>query len=90
MTLENWKTGLEPLHCDEPMREQLQNNFIFSPARGVTRIVYMATPHRGSTFADNWIGRLVQRLIDLPADMLEEVTRIATLSRGMFLLNRCV
>lgn len=47
----------------------------------------MATPHRGSTFADNWIGRLGQRLIDLPADMLEEVTRIATLSRGMFLLN---
>lgn len=87
MTLENWKTGLEPLHCDEPMLEQLQNNFIFSPARGVTRIVYMATPHRGSTFADNWIGRLGQRLIDLPADMLEEVTRIATLSRGMFLLN---
>lgn len=30
MTLENWKTGLEPLHCDEPMLEQLQNNFIFS------------------------------------------------------------
>lgn len=87
MTLENWKTGLEPLHCDEHTLEQLQNNFIFSPARGVTRIVYMATPHRGSTFADNWIGRLGQRLIDLPSDMLEEVTRIATLSRGMFLLN---
>ena len=49
--------------------------------------VYMATPHRGSTFADNWIGRLGQRLIDLPSDMLEEVTRIATLSRGMFLRN---
>lgn len=87
MTLDNWKTSLEPLHCDEHTLEQLQNNFIFSPARGVTRIVYMATPHRGSTFADNWIGRLGQRLIDLPADMLEEVTRIATLSRGMFLLN---
>lgn len=87
MNLENWKTGLAPLHCDEHTLEQLRNNFIFSPARGVTRIVYMATPHRGSTFADNWIGRLGQRLIDLPADMLEEVTRIATLSRGMFLLN---
>ena len=33
----------------------------------------MQKPHRGSTFADNWIGRLGQRLIDLPADMLEEV-----------------
>lgn len=87
MTLENWKTGLAPLHCDEHTLERLRNNFIFSPARGVTRIVYMATPHRGSTFADNWLGRLGQRLIDLPADMLEEVTRIATLSRGMFLLN---
>ena len=87
MTLENWKKGMAPLHYDEQTLERLQNNFIFSPPQGVTRIVYMATPHRGSTFADNWIGRLGQRLIDLPSDMLEEVTRIATLSRGMFLLT---
>ena len=87
MTLENWKKGMAPLHYDEQTLERLQNNFIFSPPQGVTRIVYMATPHRGSTFADNWIGRLGQRLIDLPSDMLEAVTRIATLSRGMFLLN---
>lgn len=87
MTLENWKKGMAPLHYDEQTLERLQNNFIFSPPQGVTRIVYMATPHRGSAFADNWIGRLGQRLIDLPSDMLEEVTRIATLSRGMFLLN---
>lgn len=87
MTLENWKKGMAPLHYDEQTLERLQNNFIFSPPQGVTRIVYMATPHRGSTFADNWIGRLGQRLLDLPSDMLEEVTRIATLSRGMFLLN---
>lgn len=87
MTLENWKKGMATLHYDEQTLERLQNNFIFSPPQGVTRIVYMATPHRGSTFADNWIGRLGQRLIDLPSDMLEEVTRIATLSRGMFLLN---
>ena len=87
MTLENWKKGMAPLHYDEQTLERLQNNFIFSPPQGVTRIVYMATPHRGSTFADNWIGRLGQRLIDLPSDMLEEVTRIATLSSGMFLLN---
>ena len=87
MTLENWKKGMAPLHYDEQTLERLQNNFIFSPPQGVTRIVYMATPHRGSTFADHCKGRLGQRLIDLPSDMLEEVTRIATLSRGMFLLN---
>ena len=87
MTADNWKEGLTPLNCDDHTLEQLHNNFIFTPAKGVTRIVYMATPHRGSTFADNWIGRLGQRLIDLPSDVLEEATRIATLSRGMFLLN---
>lgn len=87
MTAENWKEGLTLLNCDDHTLEQLHNNFIFTPAKGVTRIVYMATPHRGSTFADNWIGRLGQRLIDLPSDVLEEATRIATLSRGMFLLN---
>lgn len=87
MNTDNWKEGLAPLNGDDHTLEQIQSNFIFIPARGVSRIVYMATPHRGSTFADNWIGRLGQRLIDLPSDMLEEATRIATLSRGMFLLN---
>ena len=65
MTLENWKKGMAPLHYDEQTLERLQNNFIFSPPQGVTRIVYMATPHRGSTFADNWIGRLGTRMIDI-------------------------
>ena len=88
MTKGNCKNELAPLYCDEHTLEQLQNNFIFSPSSSVTRIVYMATPHRGSTFADNWIGRLGQHLIDLPSDMLEEVTRIATLSRGMLLLKQ--
>lgn len=87
MTTVNWKECMAPLNGDERTLQQLQNNFIFAPQKNVSRIVFMATPHRGSTFADNWIGRMGQRLIDLPADMLEEATRIATLSRGMFLLN---
>lgn len=87
ITLQNWKNKLSPLHYDEHTLEQIRKNFIFSAPKGVTRIVYMATPHRGSSFADNWIGRMGQRLIELPGDMLDEVTRIATLSRGMLLLN---
>lgn len=87
MTIQNWKQCLQGLNNDEDALQQLQQNFIFEPAKGVSRIVYMATPHRGSTFADNWIGRMGQKLIALPSEMLQEATRIATLSSGMFLLN---
>ena len=44
----------------------LRNGLIFGAHRGVRRVVYIATPHRGSRFDEGPIQRLGTRLIRLP------------------------
>ncbi len=44
----------------------LRNGLIFDAHRGVRRVVYIATPHRGSRFDEGPIQRLGTRLIRLP------------------------
>ncbi|MEO1857916.1 MAG: hypothetical protein ABGY95_11220 [Rubritalea sp.] len=40
------------------------------PLDCVTRAVFLATPHRGSSYADNWIGRFTSHLIDIPKNIV--------------------
>ncbi|WPX41507.1 alpha/beta hydrolase [Akkermansia sp. N21116] len=67
--------------------KKLRESFIFNPPQQTSRIVFMATPHRGSRFADSWVGRIGQKLITLPEAILLEVVRTGTLSNNMLLLN---
>lgn len=39
---------------------------IFDPNPDVNRIIFIATPHRGSELADNWIGRIGRSLVKIP------------------------
>ncbi len=87
MNHNNWRELLSPLKLDAKAIERMHTHFFFTPPPAVTRIVFMATPHGGSSFADNWVGRLGRKLITLPSQLLKEVTNIATLSRDMILLN---
>lgn len=67
--------------------EIFRDSFIFKPSKQTSRIVFMATPHRGSSFADTWIGMLGEHLIRLPENILMEAARMITLSSDMLLLN---
>jgi triacylglycerol esterase/lipase EstA (alpha/beta hydrolase family) len=40
------------------------------PLDCVSRAVFVATPHRGSSYADNWIGQLTSHLIDIPKNIV--------------------
>jgi pimeloyl-ACP methyl ester carboxylesterase len=44
----------------------LKRVFFFSPHPSVRRVIFIATPHRGSVLGDQFIGRLTDRLIRLP------------------------
>lgn len=50
------------------VREHLGEVFFYEPDERIARVVFIATPHRGSGFANNWISRLGDWLIDLPDD----------------------
>lgn len=56
----------DELQGDPDRREQLRRSLFFSPVPSVARIVFIATPHRGSALGDELIGRITDRLIRLP------------------------
>ncbi len=74
-------------HMSREEYEKLSPKFDFTPLSYPKRAVFLATPHRGSDFADNWIGRLAIALISLPQDMVKELYNIATLNKNILLLN---
>jgi hypothetical protein len=48
----------------------------------VGRVVFLASPHRGSPLAGRRLGRLASRLIRLPISLMEEARKIADVLEG--------
>ncbi len=59
----------DELQAPPDRRERLGKAMFFSPVSSVARIVFIATPHRGSEMGDELIGRITDRLIRLPRDL---------------------
>ena len=53
---------------------------LFQHETGVDRVIFIATPHRGSILADISIGRLASRLIEIPTQTLSTFTHLMTLN----------
>ncbi len=51
-------------------REAVKNTLCFKPLPFVKREVFLAVPHRGSEFADSWIGQFGSELVDLPVALV--------------------
>ncbi|TVQ55540.1 MAG: alpha/beta hydrolase [Phycisphaerales bacterium] len=51
-------------------RSLIRNIFFFDPVPEVRRVVFIATPHRGSVVADRAPGRLVARFVQLPSSIV--------------------
>jgi hypothetical protein len=45
---------------------------VFEPLPEVDRVVFIATPHRGSFRASGWIQGLMRRLIHLPSTLVDQ------------------
>ena len=64
------------LDAPSPLRDSLERTLFFHPNPSVRRVVTIATPHRGSNFANNvtrWMGR---KLITLPRKMIDTSTML--------------
>jgi pimeloyl-ACP methyl ester carboxylesterase len=57
---------VDELAGDPEDRELIRNALIFKPRREVRRVVFIATPHRGSRLDQGPIGHLGSRLVRLP------------------------
>ncbi len=64
---------------EEELRKKLGPYLYFKPVPQVTRAVFIAAPHRGTSFAENHFSRFISGLIKLPATVFGRVTEIAKL-----------
>jgi pimeloyl-ACP methyl ester carboxylesterase len=61
----------ERLNAQVEHRELLLRAFFFQPTPCVRRVVFIATPHRGSRLGKQFVGRLGDRLVRLPNPLRE-------------------
>ncbi len=54
----------------EETREHLRRMTAIHPLPFVRRVIFLATPHRGSYIAGNWLVHQLARLVRLPGDLL--------------------
>ena len=70
------QTNLDDLKIDVPTRELLRTNFFFKPLPCVARVIFIATPHRGSYKNTHFVQRFLNRFIKLPGDLLDDFARL--------------
>jgi len=59
------------LRASPQVRERLAHNFFFEPSPAVSRIVFIGTPHHGSSMARRVVGRISSSLVSFGADKTE-------------------
>jgi pimeloyl-ACP methyl ester carboxylesterase len=75
---------LEELTLRDETRDLLRRGFFFEPTPTVSRVVFIATPHRGSFVAGRQlIANLVRRIVTLPRVVTGAATDIARNSDAM-------
>lgn len=74
-----FKVRPDDLPLDAEISQQLKDSLLFKANPKVKRVVFIATPHRGSLMADGWIGRMGSSLIRLPVQVVQAMTSIASL-----------
>ncbi len=67
---EFFKRPIRQMATDEETLQQLRDLFFLESDDSIRRVVFLATPHRGSTLADGWAGRLLARLIKMPRELV--------------------
>lgn len=66
------------LKVDDDTRRQLEATLFFQPNRSVTRVVTIATPHRGSDFANDYTRYLGRKLITLPKMLVQASQKVVS------------
>jgi pimeloyl-ACP methyl ester carboxylesterase len=66
------KEPFEKLEVPAETRELLKEVTFFDPVPGVERVIFIATPHRGSFRATGWILGLVRRFVTMPGRLVSQ------------------
>jgi triacylglycerol esterase/lipase EstA (alpha/beta hydrolase family) len=55
---------LETIVADEAIKALVRRDVYFEPSPFVRRVIFIGTPHNGSSYASNWIGRISSTFIE--------------------------
>jgi pimeloyl-ACP methyl ester carboxylesterase len=73
---QSFKVPLDQLDVSPETRELLQRSLFYKPLPSVRRVVFIATPHRGSFLVGARVSELLRKLISLPFVMLSPLQEI--------------
>ena len=62
--------SIETIDLDEEVRDELKSLAFFGPLPQVSRVIFMATPHRGSKLAKGFAAELATAFVNIPVDLL--------------------
>jgi pimeloyl-ACP methyl ester carboxylesterase len=78
-----WKlvspTNIDEVPMDMPTRELLRSNFFFKPLPCVSRVIFIATPHRGSYRNTQFVQKILNWFISIPKDMVDDFATVMKL-----------
>lgn len=74
----------EELQVEPELRAKLASALFFKPNSSVRRVITLGTPHRGSTFANDYTRWLGRKLITLPTTLVQTSARLAKDNPGFF------
>lgn len=81
--------SIEEMRMSSLMREDFQVLFEKDQPKGIKRVVFIATPHRGSNKANTWYGGFVATLIKIPQgvaqlDLVKVTESLTDLGKSVF------
>ncbi|HEY2462660.1 MAG TPA: alpha/beta fold hydrolase [Steroidobacteraceae bacterium] len=82
------KAPFEQASLRPETRDLLRRALFVKPLPFVRRVVFIATPHRGSSLASNWLGRIANRLVRLPVNLLSIGADLLTLKGSDSIVKR--
>jgi len=75
-----FQVPIDELNVREKERETLRRMFYFEPVPDIKRVVFCATPHRGSQLAANPGAALLGNVVEVPRQVAEAMAEILTQS----------
>ena len=70
---ESFGSRAQELYSHIPNDSWVKRSLIFQADPAVSRVVFVATPHRGTSLVEGWIGAVTIWLIRLPSNLWDEI-----------------
>jgi hypothetical protein len=78
------RVPLASIQTSDELKRELAQSFYFSPSNDIQRVIFIGTPHQGSSLARRCIGQLGARLVRVPEEDEEEHERLVSTNPGAF------